>query len=49
MLMDGDPIPIAPLEDDALTLKQCAVTFTRCNFGPHGVRKNGDVAKYLHR
>jgi hypothetical protein len=23
MLMDGDPSPIAPLEDDALTLEQC--------------------------
>ena len=30
MLMDGDPSPIASLEDDALTLEQCAVTFTRC-------------------
>jgi len=48
MLMDSDPSPIAPLEDDALPLKQCAVTLTRGNFGPHGVRKNGDVAKYLH-
>ena len=48
MLMNSDPSPVALLEDDALTLKQCAVTFTRCNVGPHGVRENGDVAKYLH-
>ena len=49
MLMDGDPSPIAPLEDDALTLEQCAVTFARCNLSPHGVGKNGDVTKYFTR